>query len=67
LQIPEYLIATEVAVILRISADSAIRKFEKLPGVIDLGSKETRRKRRYRELRIPRDVLEQYIVNSRVQ
>jgi hypothetical protein len=62
----EYLTAAEVAAILKVSTDSIIRWFEKRPGVIDLGSAEGRFKRRYRVLRIPRETLEAFLVESRV-
>lgn len=51
----------EAAAILRVSTDTIMRKFEKRKGVIDLGTPETRHKRRHRVLRIPREVLNQYI------
>jgi hypothetical protein len=62
----EYLTAAEVAALLKVSTDSVIRWFEKRPGVIDLGSGEGRFKRRYRVLRIPRETLEAFLVESRV-
>jgi hypothetical protein len=62
----EYLTSAEVAAVLKVSRDSVIRWFEKRAGVIDLGSGEGRFKRRYRVLRIPREVLESFIVESRV-
>jgi hypothetical protein len=63
----EYLTAAEVAAILKVSPDHIIKKFERLPGVIDLGSSEKRFKRRYRVLRIPRETLERFLIGSRVQ
>jgi hypothetical protein len=57
----EFLTVREVAAILKTSPDSIIRKFDGRPGVIDLGSPETSRRRRYRELRIPRSTLERFI------
>ena len=57
----EYFTAEEVAAILKVSPQSVIQKFCDRPGVIDLGSPETRRKRRYRVLRIPLAVLNTYI------
>jgi excisionase family DNA binding protein len=42
----------EVANILRVSDDTVVRLFARVEGVIDLGSPETRRKRRCRVLRI---------------
>lgn len=56
----------EVAKITGLSRWSVIRRFENLPGVIDHGSPETRHKRRYRVLRIPRSVLRQYLHQHRV-
>jgi hypothetical protein len=63
----EYLTSAEVAAVLKVSRDSVIRWFEKRVGVIDLGSGEGRFKRRYRVLRIPREILEGFIVESRVK
>lgn len=67
MNIPEFLTAAEVAAILKISPESAIRIFEHRKGVIDPGAHETRFKRRYRVLRIPRETLEAFIVENRVQ
>lgn len=53
----------EVANILRVSDDTVIRLFSKIEGVIDLGSPETRRKRRYRVLRIPKTVVEKFLIS----
>ena len=63
----EYLTPTEVADILKVSTDTVIRKFQDRPGVLNLGTGESRFKRRYRTLRIPREALEKFIVESRVQ
>ncbi len=57
----EYLTVAECATILKVSTDSIIRKFETRSGVLDLGSGEGRFKRRYRVLRIPREVLEKFV------
>jgi Bifunctional DNA primase/polymerase, N-terminal/Primase C terminal 1 (PriCT-1) len=62
----EYLTPQEVAAILKISTDSVIRRFKSRPGVIDLGSSETRFKRRYRVFRIPRQTLERFILENRI-
>jgi hypothetical protein len=43
----------EVATILNVSPDTVTRRFAKVKGVIDIGSPETPRRRRYRVLRIP--------------
>jgi hypothetical protein len=67
LQISGFLTPSEVAKILKISTDGVLRKFSDRPGVLDLGSEETRFKRRYRVLRIPREVLEKFIIENRIQ
>jgi hypothetical protein len=56
----------EVATMLKVSTDTVMRKFSDRPGVIDLGSPERGTKRRYRTIRIPRDVFEKFIVESRI-
>ena len=56
----------DVASILKVSTDTVLRKFSDYPGVIDLGTPERKSKRRYRTLRIPREVLERFIVESTV-
>jgi hypothetical protein len=38
----------DVAAVLQCSEDAVIRRFAKVPGVIDLGRSESRTKRRYR-------------------
>jgi hypothetical protein len=53
---PEY-IAKE----LHVSYQTVMRRFENRPGVIDIGTPETRFKRRYRVLRIPRECFEEYL------
>jgi len=50
----ELLTVAEVAAILRVSDDTVTRRFAKVKGVIDLGSPETPKRRRYRVLRIQR-------------
>jgi hypothetical protein len=62
----EYLTPAEVAKILKVSLNTAIRRFENVTGVIDLGNPEKMHKRRYRTLRIPRSVLNRFIANNRV-
>ncbi|MFL6437707.1 MAG: hypothetical protein ACJ71Q_09020 [Terriglobales bacterium] len=49
------------------SIDTVLRRFENFPGVIDLGSEETLRKRRYRVLRIPREAVQKFIIANRVK
>jgi hypothetical protein len=58
----ELLTIDEVATILNVSPDTATRRFDKVTGVIDIGSPETPKKRRYRVLRIPKTVLEKYLL-----
>lgn len=57
----ELLTVREVATVLKMSDDAVTRLFAKLPGVIDFGQAETRDKRRYRVLRIPKAVLEKFL------
>jgi hypothetical protein len=63
----EYLTVAEVAAILKVSAETVIRRFATRPGVLDLGAKATRFKRRYRTLRIPREALEKFILEMQVR
>ena len=68
MQVPgEYLTSAEVASLLKVSTETVIDRVWKRLGVIDLGSSESRFKRRYRVLRIPRETLERYLVETRVQ
>lgn len=64
--ITEYLTPQEAADILKVSVDTIINKFQRRKGVLNLGGAESRFKRKYRVLRIPRDVLEEYILESRI-
>jgi hypothetical protein len=57
----ELLTISEVAEILGVSKDTATRRFQKVKGVIDLGSAETQKRRRYRVLRVPTSVVERYV------
>jgi hypothetical protein len=57
----ELLTVAEVAQVMRCSDDAVVRRFAKMPGVIDLGRAETRNKRRYRVLRIPKAVVEKFL------
>ena len=57
----ELLTVRDVAAVLQCSEDAVVRRFAKLPGVIDLGRAESRNKRRYRVLRIPKTLLEKYL------
>ncbi len=57
----ELLTVKDVAVVLKVSEDTVVRRFAKVKGVIDLGTGETRHKRRYRVLRIPKSVVEGHL------
>jgi len=54
----------DVASVLKCSEDAVVKRFARLPGVIDLGKPETRSRRRYRVLRIPKAVVEQYLTTK---
>jgi hypothetical protein len=66
-QIPELLTVREVAAILKTSEDTVVRRFENLKGVIDIGQKASRYGRAYRQLRIPADVLQRFLISSQVE
>jgi hypothetical protein len=57
----ELLTVREVASVLKCSEDAVVKRFAKLPGVMDFGQAETRQRRRYRILRIPKTLLEKYL------
>jgi hypothetical protein len=57
----ELLNVATVAAILKVSPDTVVRRFSRVKGVVNLGSEETRGKRRYRVLRIPQHVVEKYV------
>ncbi len=61
---PELLTVKDVAIILKCGEDSVVKRFAKMPGVIDLGKPETRSRRQYRVLRIPKVVIEQYLTKK---
>lgn len=58
----ELLTISEVAEILGVGEDTVTRRFAKVKGVIDLGSPETPKRRRYRVLRIPKAVVEKFLL-----
>jgi hypothetical protein len=60
----ELLTVRDVAAVLKCGEDAVVRRFAKVPGVIDLGKPETRSRRRYRVLRIPKVVVEQYLTSK---
>lgn len=65
-ELPELLTVAEIAETLKVSKDTVTRLFEDRPGVIDLGSEETRFSRRYRVLRIPREVFQKFLIERTV-
>jgi len=62
----EYLTPAEISQLLKVSEDTVVRRFEHRPGVLNLGSSESRFTRRYRVLRIPRTVFEAYVIETSV-
>ena len=58
----DLLTISEVAEILGVGEDTVTRRFAKAKGVIDLGSPETPKRRRYRVLRIPKAVVEKFLL-----
>jgi hypothetical protein len=62
----EFFTVDEIAKMLKLSRDAVSRRFEKEPGVIDLGAPERLHKRRYRVLRIPTAVLNRFLHKKRV-
>jgi len=60
----ELMTVAQVAEILKVSVDTVTRRFSRVKGVIDLGSPESPKRRRYRVLRIPKTVVEKYLVQK---
>jgi hypothetical protein len=60
----ELLTVKDVAQIMRCSEDKVIRVFARTDGVIDLGRPENLSRRRYRVLRIPKQVVERYLTTK---
>jgi hypothetical protein len=60
----ELLTVSQVAEVLKVSEETVVRRFAKYKGVVDLGASDTRDKRRYRVLRIPKTVVERYLVEK---
>jgi len=52
----------DVAALLNCSEETATRRFKDAKGVIDLASGSPSRRRRYRVLRVPRSVVEKYVI-----
>jgi hypothetical protein len=63
----EFFTVGEVAKLLKVGPDAVTRRFENEPGMIDLGSPETRHKRRYGVLRIPATVLNRFLHKKQVR
>lgn len=60
----ELLTVKDVAQVMRCSEDKVIRVFARMDGVIDLGRPENLSRRRYRVLRIPKQVVERYLTTK---
>jgi hypothetical protein len=60
--VSDLLTISEVAELLNVGEDTVTRRFAKVKGVIDLGSPETPKRRRYRVLRIPKTVVEKFLL-----
>ena len=58
----ELLTVAQVAVLLQVSPDTVMRRFARVKGVVDIGTAETPKRRRYRVLRIPRTVVERWVL-----
>jgi hypothetical protein len=54
----------DVAQVLQCSEDKVIRLFARVDGVIDLGRPENINRRRYRVLRIPKQIVERYLTRK---
>ena len=65
-RLERYYTPQEVAVMLKVSVDTVLRRFSEVEGVIDFGSSEKMHKRRYRLLRIPESVLNRFLAKKRV-
>jgi hypothetical protein len=60
----ELLTVRDVAQVRKCSEDKVIRVFARMEGVIDLGRPENLSRRRYRVLRIPKQVVERYLTTK---
>jgi hypothetical protein len=60
----ELLTVMDVAQVMKCSEDKVIRVFARMEGVIDLGRPENLSRRRYRVLRIPKQVVERYLTTK---
>jgi hypothetical protein len=64
--IETYFTVSEVARELNLSRYTVTRRFENLPGVWDAGREERCHRRRYRELRIPKSAVINFVNSRRV-
>ena len=64
--IEQYFTVAEVARDLNLSRYTVTRRFENLPGVWDAGQGERCHRRRYRELRIPKSAVINFVNSRRV-
>jgi hypothetical protein len=62
----KYLTVNEVARELNLSRYTVTRRFENLPGVWDAGQEEHCHRRRYRELRIPKSAIINFVNSHRL-
>jgi excisionase family DNA binding protein len=62
-----YLTVDQVAATLSLSRDTVIRLFEGRKGTLIIEKPESRFTRKYRTIRIPKEVLQSFIVEHRVQ
>jgi hypothetical protein len=51
----------EVSIIMKCSEDLVVKRFADMPGAVDLGRAETRYRRLYRILRIPKHAFEAFL------
>ena len=71
MQFSEYLTPADVAAVLKVSVKTVIRKFENRRGVLNLGSdrkpKKKGKREKYSILRIPKEIVGEFISETRVQ
>ena len=58
----DLLTVAEVAELLNVSPETVTRRFAKTKGVIDIGTSSSPKRRRYRVLRVPRQVVERWVL-----
>jgi hypothetical protein len=57
----ELLNVAQIATILKVSPDTVVRHFARMPGVTNMGTEGSLKRRRYRVLRIPKHVIEKFV------